>query len=167
VSLAAVAGLTSVILVDLITMTRIGFAMGRDGLLPPAVAKVSSRTGTPVRMTLLFAALVLVMATFVPLEELANLVSIGTLFAFVLVSAAVPVLRRTRPDLSRPFRVPFSPVVPVLSALACLYLMANLSIETWIRFLVWLALGLLVYATYGYRHSRVRVRATAEQVPLG
>jgi basic amino acid/polyamine antiporter, APA family len=167
VSLAAVAGLTSVILVDLITMTRIGFAMGRDGLLPPAVAKVSPRTGTPVRMTLLFAALVLVMATFVPLEELANLVSIGTLFAFVLVSAAVPVLRRTRPDLSRPFRVPFSPVVPVLSALACLYLMANLSIETWIRFLVWLVLGLLVYATYGYRHSRVRGRVTAERVPLG
>jgi APA family basic amino acid/polyamine antiporter len=159
VSLAAVAGLTSVILVDLITMTRIGFAMGRDGLLPPAVARVSPRTGTPVRMTLLFASLVLVMATFVPLEELANLVSIGTLFAFLLVSAAVPVLRRTRPELSRPFRVPFSPVVPVLSALACLYLMANLSIETWIRFLVWLALGLGVYFLYGHRHSRVRSRA--------
>jgi APA family basic amino acid/polyamine antiporter len=156
VSLAAVAGLTSVILVDLITMTRIGFAMARDGLLPPAVAKVSARTGTPLRMTLVFAALVLVMATFVPLEELAKLVSIGTLFAFVLVSAAVPVLRRTRPQLTRPFRVPFSPVVPILSALACLYLMANLSVETWIRFLVWLALGLVVYAGYGHRHSRLR-----------
>ena len=93
--------------------------------------------------------------------------SIGTLFAFVLVSAAVPVLRRTRPNLSRPFRVPFSPVVPVLSALACLYLMANLSIETWIRLLVWLVLGLLVYASYGYRHSRAPGRATAEPVPLG
>jgi APA family basic amino acid/polyamine antiporter len=164
VSLAAVAGLTSVILVDLITMTRIGFAMGRDGLLPPAVAQVSPRTGTPVRMTLLFAALVLVMATLVPLEELANLVSIGTLFAFLLVSAAVPVLRRTRPDLARPFRVPFSPAVPVLSALACLYLMLNLSIETWIRFLAWLLLGLLVYAAYGYRHSRARVRGTAAEL---
>ena len=141
VSIAAVAGLTSVILVDLITMTRIGFAMGRDGLLPQAVARVSPRTGTPVRMTLLFAALVLLMAAFVPLEELANLVSIGTLFAFLLVSAAVPVLRRTRPDLERPFRVPFSPLVPVLSALACLYLMANLSLETWLRFLVWLRWG--------------------------
>jgi APA family basic amino acid/polyamine antiporter len=159
VSLAAVAGLTSVILVDLVTMTRIGFAMGRDGLLPPAVAKVHPRTGTPLRMTLIFAAVVLVMATFVPLEELANLVSIGTLFAFVLVSAAVPVLRRTRPELSRPFRVPFSPVVPILSALACLYLMANLSVETWIRFLAWLFLGLVVYAGYGYRHSRVRTAA--------
>jgi APA family basic amino acid/polyamine antiporter len=165
VSLAAVAGLTSVILVDLITMTRIGFAMGRDGLLPPTVAKVSPRTGTPVRMTLLFAGLVFVMATLVPLEELANLVSIGTLFAFVLVSAAVPVLRRTRPELTRPFRVPFSPVVPVLSVLACLYLMANLSIETWIRFLVWLALGLVVYAVYGYRHSRMRGRAAVADLP--
>ena len=92
VSIAAVAGLTSVILVDLITMTRIGFAMGRDGLLPRSVARVSPRTGTPLRMTLLFAAAVLFMATFIPIDVLADLVSIGTLFAFVLVSAAVPVL---------------------------------------------------------------------------
>jgi APA family basic amino acid/polyamine antiporter len=165
VSIAAVAGLTSVILVDLITVTRIGFAMGRDGLLPPVVAKVSPRTGTPVRMTLLYATAVLVLAAFVKLSVLADLVSIGTLFAFVLVSAAVPALRRTRPDMARPFRVPLSPLVPVLSALACLYLMLNLSIETWVRFLVWLALGLAVYAAYGYRHSRVGARATREEVP--
>jgi basic amino acid/polyamine antiporter, APA family len=156
VSLAAVAGLTSVILVDLITVSRIGFAMGRDGLLPQGVAKVSPRTGTPVRMTLLYAAVVLVMAAFVPLSTLADLVSIGTLFAFVLVSAAVPVLRRTKPQLRRPFRVPGSPVVPVVSALACLYLMVNLSVETWLRFLAWMVLGLVVYFGYGYRHSRLR-----------
>jgi APA family basic amino acid/polyamine antiporter len=156
ISIAAVAGLTSVILVDLVTVSRIGFAMGRDGLLPQSIAKVSPRTGTPVRMTLLYAALVFLTATFVPLESLANLVSIGTLFAFVLVSAAVPVLRRTRPDLPRPFKVPFSPVVPVLSALACLYLMLNLEVETWLRFVAWLVIGLLIYAFYGYRHSRVR-----------
>jgi APA family basic amino acid/polyamine antiporter len=163
ISIAAVAGLTSVILVDLVTVSRIGFAMGRDGLLPPAIAQVSPRTGTPVRMTLAYAALVLVTATFVPLESLANLVSIGTLFAFVLVSAAVPVLRRTRPDLPRPFRVPFSPVVPVLSALACLYLMLNLEVETWLRFLAWLAIGLLVYAFYGHRHSRVGIEQRARE----
>jgi APA family basic amino acid/polyamine antiporter len=156
ISLAAVAGLTSVILVDLITVSRIGFAMGRDGLLPPVVAKVSPRTGTPVRMTLVYAAVVLVMAAFVRLETLAELVSIGTLFAFVLVSLAVPILRRTRPDLPRKFRVPWSPVLPVVSALACLYLMANLAVETWLRFLAWMALGLIVYFGYGYRHSRMR-----------
>src|SRR3954470_1650055 len=157
ISIAAVAGLTSVILVDLVTVSRIGFAMGRDGLLPPAVAKVSLRTGTPVQMTLLYAALVLVMAGFVKLTVLADLVSIGTLFAFVLVSAAVPVLRRTRPDLPRAFRVPGPRwLIPGLSVLACIYLMVNMSVETWLRFLAWLVIGLLVYAGYGYRHSRVR-----------
>jgi APA family basic amino acid/polyamine antiporter len=161
VSLAAVAGLTSVILVDLVTVTRIGFAMGRDGLLPPVIAKVSPRTGTPVRMTLVYAAVVLVLAAFVKLSVLADLVSIGTLFAFVLVSAAVPVLRRTRPDMDRPFRVPLSPVVPIIAALACLYLMVNLSIETWVRFLLWLVIGLVFYAAYGYRHSRVGARRDA------
>jgi APA family basic amino acid/polyamine antiporter len=159
ISIAAVAGLTSVILVDLITIGRIGFAMGRDGLLPQAVARVSPRTGVPARITLLFAVLVLVLATFVPLGTLADLVSIGTLFAFLLVSVAVVVLRRTRPELERPFRVPLSPWLPLVAALACLYLMLNLSIETWLRFLAWLALGMLVYAVYGYRHSRMR-RAT-------
>jgi APA family basic amino acid/polyamine antiporter len=163
VSLAAVAGLTSVILVDLVTVSRIGFAMGRDGLLPQSVAKVSPRTGTPVRMTLMYAAVVLVMATFVPLGTLADLVSIGTLFAFLLVSAAVPVLRRRRPDMPRPFRVPWSPVVPILSVLTCLYLMLNLSIETWLRFLAWLAAGLVIYAAYGYRHSRMNTAARAEE----
>jgi APA family basic amino acid/polyamine antiporter len=167
VSLAAVAGLTSVILVDLITMTRIGFAMGRDGLLPASLAQVNPRTGTPLRMTLLFAALVLVMATFVPLGTLAGLVSIGTLFAFLLVSVAVPILRRTRPELHRPFRVPLSPWIPLLSALACLYLMLNLSVETWLRFLAWLAAGLVVYGVYGYRHSRLnRVRPAETADPV-
>ena len=163
VSLAAVAGLTSVILVDLVTVSRIGFAMGRDGLLPPAIAKVSPRTGTPVRMTLAYAAVVLVMAAFVKLETLADLVSIGTLFAFVLVSVAVPVLRRSKPELERKFRVPWSPALPILSALACLYLMVNLSVETWLRFLAWMVLGLVFYFSYGHRHSRMRAEVRTEQ----
>jgi APA family basic amino acid/polyamine antiporter len=151
-----VAGLTSVTLVDIVTMPRIAFAMARDGLLPPAAGRLSPRFGTPMPTTLIFAALVAVLAGFVHLTVLADLVSIGTLFAFVVVSIAVPVLRRTRPEMRRPFRVPLSPGVPVLSALACVYLMANLSVETWLRFLAWLVIGLLLYVGYGRRHSRVR-----------
>jgi APA family basic amino acid/polyamine antiporter len=155
VSVAAISGLTTVILVDLVAMGRIGFAMGRDGLLPRSIAQVHPRWGTPYRITIGTTVVVAILAGVVPLATLAHLVSIGTLFAFVLVSAAVPVLRRTRPDMPRPFRTPFSPVVPALSVLACLYLMANLSIETWLRFLAWLALGMVVYLVYGRRHARL------------
>ena len=153
VSIAAVCGLTSVILVDLVGMGRIGFAMSRDGLLPEKVGRVSPRFGTPVGVTIATAVLVMVISGFVPLSALADLVSIGTLFAFVLVSIAVPVLRHTKPDLERPFRVPFSPVLPIVAALACLYLMLNLSVETWLRFLAWLVIGLVVYLLYGRSHA--------------
>jgi APA family basic amino acid/polyamine antiporter len=159
VSIAAVAGLTSVILVDIVAMGRIGFSMGRDRLLPPAIAKVHPRWGTPYRITAMTVVFVAVLAGFVPLGTLANLVSIGTLFAFIVVSIAVPILRRTRPDMKRPFRVPFSPVIPVLSALACLYLMTNLSVETWLRFAVWMVLGIALYLGYGRRNARLARRA--------
>jgi basic amino acid/polyamine antiporter, APA family len=155
ISIAAVAGLTSVILVDIVAMGRIGFAMGRDGLLPPRLAAIHPRWGTPYVITAFTTAVVALLAGFVPLSELANLVSIGTLAAFVVVSVAIPILRRTRPDLERPFRVPLSPVVPVLSALACLYLATSLSVETWLRFLVWLGLGVAVYLLYGRKHARL------------
>jgi APA family basic amino acid/polyamine antiporter len=161
VSIAAVAGLTSVILVDIVAIGRIGFAMSRDGLLPASVGAVHPRWGTPYRTTAAVTVFVAVLAGFVPLSSLANLVSIGTLFAFVVVSVAVPVLRRTRPGLRRPFRVPLSPVVPALSALACLYLMTNLSLETWLRFLVWMLAGLVVYLGYGRRRSRLARRERA------
>ena len=155
VSIAAICGLTSVILVDILAMGRIGFAMGRDNLLPPAVAKIHPKWGTPYRITAATIVLVAALAGFVPLSALADLVSIGTLFAFIVVSIAVPVLRRTKPDMKRPFRVPFSPVIPILSALACLYLMTNLSVETWVRFLIWMVLGLAVYFFYGRRNARL------------
>ncbi|BCJ49412.1 amino acid permease [Actinoplanes sp. NBRC 14428] len=158
VSIAAVAGLTSVILVDIVAIGRIGFAMSRDGLLPAKAGAVHPRWGTPYRTTLAVTLGVALLAGFVPLSSLANLVSIGTLFAFVIVSVAVPILRRTRPGMERPFRVPFSPVVPALSALACLYLMTNLSVETWLRFLAWMAAGLAIYAGYGRRRSRMARR---------
>jgi APA family basic amino acid/polyamine antiporter len=155
IAVAAVAGLTSVILVDIVAMGRIGFSMGRDRLLPPSVAKVHPKWGTPYRITAATAVLVMVLAGLVPLDELANLVSIGTLFAFVIVSIAVPILRRTKPDMKRPFRVPLSPVIPVASALACVYLMTNLSLETWYRFLIWMVLGIGVYYGYGRRNARL------------
>jgi basic amino acid/polyamine antiporter, APA family len=154
ISLAAMCGLTSVILVDIVTMSRIGFAMSRDGLLPPRLARLHPRFGTPTVITLGTVAIVAVLAALVPLAKLAEMVSIGTLFAFTIVSLAVPILRRTRPDLRRPFRTPLSPVLPIASAVLCVALMANLAIETWLRFLVWLVLGLVVYFGYGVRSSR-------------
>jgi basic amino acid/polyamine antiporter, APA family len=154
ISLAAICGLTSVILVDIVTMSRIAFAMARDGLLPPRLARLHPRFGTPSVITLATVGIVAALAAFVPLAKLAEMVSIGTLFAFTVVSLAVPILRRTRPDLRRPFRTPLAPVLPIISAVLCVALMANLAIETWLRFLVWLALGFVVYFGYGVRSAR-------------
>ena len=163
INIAAVCGLTSVILVELVGIGRIGFAMGRDRLIPPAVATVSARTGTPVRFTIGAAVLIMIIGGLIPLTTLADLVSIGALFAFMLVSIAVAVLRHTRPELDRPFRVPLSPVLPIVSALACLYLSLNLSVATWIRFAVWFVIGLAVYFGYGRRHARLEDGDRAER----
>jgi APA family basic amino acid/polyamine antiporter len=135
--------------------SRIFFAMSRDRLLPPVFAVVSRRTRVPVRTTLLTGVAVALVAALVPLSELAELVNIGTLSAFILVAAAVIVLRRARPDLPRAFRAPLVPVLPVVSVLASLYLMLNLPALTWLRFLVWMAVGLVLYAAYGARNSRL------------
>jgi APA family basic amino acid/polyamine antiporter len=158
ISIAAVAGLTTVILVDIVAMGRIGYAMGRDGLIPQSIAQVHARFRTPVRITVGTTVVVALLAALLPLDALAEMVSIGTLFAFFIVSLAVPILRRTRADLDRPFRTPLSPVLPIVSALLCVGLMANLAVETWIRFLVWLVLGLAIYFSYGRTHARVRTR---------
>jgi len=163
VGVAAIAGLTSVILVDLLAMGRIGFAMARDGLLPARLARVHPKFGTPSWITVLTTVFVGLLAAFVPLDKLAEMVSIGTLFAFTIVSAAVPILRRTRPDLHRPFRTPLNPVLPIISALMCLALMTNLAIETWLRFLVWLAIGFVIYFLYGARRSRVGRKARGDE----
>jgi APA family basic amino acid/polyamine antiporter len=129
--------------------------MSRDRLLPPVFAAVSPRFGAPVRTTLATGVVVALLSTFVPLTELAELVNIGTLFAFLLVAIGVLVLRRTRPDLPRAFRCPGVPVVPILAALASFYLMLNLPGATWLRFLIWMVIGFFVYFTYGVRHSRL------------
>jgi APA family basic amino acid/polyamine antiporter len=154
ISVGALAGLTSVVMILMLGQSRVLFAMSRDRLLPPGLAAVHPRYGTPYRITLITGAVVAVLAGFVPLGTLAELVNIGTLFAFVLVSIGVIILRRTRPDLPRSFRVPMVPLIPVVSALACLYLMLNLPGETWARFAVWMVIGVVLYFGYGRRHSR-------------
>jgi APA family basic amino acid/polyamine antiporter len=164
VAYGALAGITSVILVLLMGQSRVFFAMSRDRLLPPIFSAVSERFGSPYRTTLVTGIAVAALAFLFPLKTLAELVNIGTLFAFVLVSIGVIFLRRARPDLDRPFRTPLVPVVPILSVLASVWLMLNLQSTTWIRFGVWMAVGLVVYFLYSYRHSGL---ATGQGPPGG
>jgi APA family basic amino acid/polyamine antiporter len=131
------------------------FAMSRDGLVPRWVGKLSPRQ-TPALITATFGFLVAIIAAFVPLSEIAKLVNIGTLFAFLIVNVGVIILRRTKPDLERGYRVPFVPWFPIIGSLLCVYLMKYLSLETWLRFVGWMVLGLIIYFTYGIRHSRLR-----------
>jgi APA family basic amino acid/polyamine antiporter len=165
ISAGAVAGLTTVVMTLLIGTSRVVFAMSRDWLLPPALGRTNARTGTPLRITVLVGVVVALVAALTPVGKLEFMINIGTLSAFFLVSLAVPVLRRRRPDLNRPFRVPFSPVLPVLSALICGYLMLTLPVETWIRFLIWMAAGFLIYFFYGYRNARLSGRAKEGELP--
>ena len=129
--------------------------MAKDGLLPQWAAKIHPKYRTPHITTMITGAIVAVMGALVPIGVLGQLVNIGTLFAFVIVSIGVIVLRRTRPDLHRPFKVPFSPYVPILSAGASLYLMYGLPFDTWLRLIVWMAIGLVLYFAYGMRHSKL------------
>ncbi|GAT01061.1 amino acid permease [Mycolicibacterium fortuitum] len=160
ISVGALAGLTTVVIVLMLGQTRVLFAMSRDGLLPRRLAVTGSH-GTPVRITLIVGVLVAIAASVFPMGRLEEMVNIGTLFAFVLVSAGVIVLRRTRPDLSRGFRVPWVPVLPIAAILACLWLMLNLTGLTWIRFLLWMVIGVAVYALYGRSHSTLAGREIA------
>ncbi|MEV8516745.1 amino acid permease [Dactylosporangium sp. NPDC051484] len=155
ISLGAVCGITSVILVLLLGQARVSFAMARDGLLPPVLAKVHPRYGTPWVMSAITGAVVMVLAAFVPLSELSELTSIGTLFAFAVVSIGVAVLRRTHPDLPRAFRAPLVPWLPAASVLASVWLMLNLPVITWARFLVWMVAGLVLYFSYGMRRANL------------
>ncbi|MBB6472813.1 amino acid permease [Sphaerisporangium rubeum] len=160
ISIGALAGLTTVVMILMLGQSRVFFAMSRDNLLPRSLATVHPHYGTPYRITLIIGGVTALLAGLIPLSALAELVNIGTLFAFVLVSISVVILRRTRPDLPRSFRTPLVPVVPALAAVACLYLMVNLPVETWLRFFVWMLIGVVVYFAYGARHSRVAARET-------
>lgn len=152
IAIGAIAGITTVVMVLMLGQTRVLFAMARDGLVPRSLAR-TGKNGTPVRITVIVGVVCAVLGGFIEFGTLEEMVNIGTLFAFVLVSLGVLVLRRTRPDLKRGFRVPFVPLVPILAVLASLWLMLNLSVETWQRFIVWMALGLVMYFAYSRQHS--------------
>ena len=156
ISLGALVAITSVVLTLLYGQSRILFAMSRDGLMPKRVAKVNARTRTPIFIIGACGVVFAVLAALVPLAEIVKLVNIGTLFAFIVVNLGVIILRRTKPDMERGYRVPLVPLFPIIGILLCVYLAADLELETWLRFLGWMGLGLLIYFLYGYRHSRLR-----------
>jgi APA family basic amino acid/polyamine antiporter len=155
ISIGVLAGLTSVIMILMLGQSRVAFAMSRDNLLPQFFARVHQRFRTPYLITILTGLVVALMAGFVDLQQLAELTNIGTLFAFILVSISVVVLRRTNPNLRRAFRTPLVPVVPILAVLICLYLMISLPVGTWGRFVVWMIIGLGIYFAYGMHKSRL------------
>ena len=159
ISAGAVAGITSVLLVMLMGQPRIFFSMSRDRLLPSGVSKVHPRFGTPYITTIITGLVVAFVAGLTPINVVGEMTSIGTLFAFVVVCAAVMTLRVKRPEAHRPFRVPFGYLFPVLGVVSCLYLMLSLSAITWVRFLVWLDLGMMIYWFYGRTHSPLADRA--------
>ncbi len=156
IKVAAIAGLSSVILVMLMGQPRIFFSMAKDGLLPPVFQKVHPKFHTPYASTILTGVIAMVIAGVTPIRILGELVSVGTLLAFCLVSAGVLVLRKTNPEIHRPFRTPWVPFVPVMAIIVCFGQMLFLPLDTWLRLIIWLAIGLIVYFTYGIKNSRLR-----------
>jgi APA family basic amino acid/polyamine antiporter len=156
VKIAAIIGLMSVMMVQLMGQPRIFYTMAKDGLLPPVAARVHPKHGTPHVTTIATAIVVAAAAAMLPIGIVGELVSIGTLFAFVIVCGGVLVLRYTRPDIPRPFKTPLVPFVPIMGILSCFYLMSGLPKDTWLRLLAWMGLGLVIYFTYGIRKSKLR-----------
>ncbi|UZO90179.1 amino acid permease [Lactiplantibacillus pentosus] len=162
IDLGAILGMTTVMLVCLYGQTRISFSMSHDGLLPHVFSDISAKTGAPLKSTVLFGTIAAIMGGFIPLADLAELVNIGTLTAFTLVSFSILRLRKTQPDLRRPFKTPWVPFVPIMSIICCIFLLINLKPVTWIRFVVWLAIGMVVYFSYSVKHSQLKATATDE-----
>nr|WP_207765271.1 amino acid permease [Solitalea longa] len=154
--LAILIGYTSVILVDLMAQSRIFYSMSRDGLLPKVFSEIHPKFRTPWKSNILFAAFISLFAAFVPITVVGEMTSIGTLLAFVIVCAGVLIMRKTMPDAPRSFKTPLVPLVPILGILTCVGMMVFLPLDTWIRLFAWMAIGILIYFTYGKKHSLVR-----------
>jgi len=157
IKLAIIAGYTSVILVMLLGQSRVFYSMSRDGLLPALFSDIHPRWRTPWRSNLLFMVFVALFGAFAPIQIVGEMTSIGTLFAFVLVCAGIMLMRRTHPELPRPFRTPLVPFVPVLGIFANLFLMAGLGWENWARLIIWMVIGLSIYFSYSRFHSKLAV----------
>jgi basic amino acid/polyamine antiporter, APA family len=154
IALAGVAGITSVLLVMMLSGPRVFLAMARDGLLPRSVfGVVHPRFRTPWKSTILVGIFVTSLAGFLPIDALLHLTNIGTLLAFVIVCGAVLIMRKTHPEAERPFRCPWVPVVPILGIVCCLMLMFSLPVDNWWRLIIWLGIGFLIYFSYGRKHS--------------
>lgn len=153
IAAGAIAGLTTVMLVMYYGLTRICLAISRDGLLPIAIASIHPQARTPMRIVIITGIVMALIAGLAPITRAAELVNIGTLAAFVFVCAGVITLRWTHPDIARPFKLPFSPIIPLLGIVSCTYLMVNLPMITWWRFVIWMGLGVFIYFFYSQRHS--------------
>jgi APA family basic amino acid/polyamine antiporter len=163
ISLGAVAGITSVLLVLMLSQPRVLLAMARDGLLPESFfADIHLRFRTPWKSTILTGLAVGTLASLIPLGILAELVNIGTLFAFIIVCLSVLIMRYHHPEAHRPFRCPWVPLIPILGALLCLLLMFSLPAANWLRLAIWMVIGILIYFFYGRRHSVMAKRRAAE-----
>jgi basic amino acid/polyamine antiporter, APA family len=163
VKIAAIAGLSSVILVMLLGQPRIFYSMSKDGLLPPVFSKVHPKFKTPYVSTIITGSLAMIIAGILPISILGELVSIGTLLAFIIVCLSVIVLRKSKPDIQRPFKTPWVPVVPILGASICFLQMASLPLDTWLRLIIWMAIGFCIYFFYGIKHSKIRQNTPQEK----
>ena len=162
IKIGALAGLSSVVLVMLMAQPRIFYTMAKDGLLPPAFTVVHKKYKTPYITTIVTGAFAALIAGIFPIAVLGELVSIGTLLAFVIVCAGIIILRKTDPDAVRPFKTPFVPLFPILGMVICLAQMASLPLDTWMRLIIWMAIGMLIYFLYGKKRSKIFINQSKQ-----